>query len=107
LCELYWRFRAVGLVRKHTCELPATQVELADAAGLSTVHVNRTLQHLRADGLIKLHSQSLWVLDWPRLQAAGDFDPSYLQLHPEKMARGRQDAFLDASFGEDEIIALP
>jgi CRP-like cAMP-binding protein len=106
LCEVYWRFRAVGLVRKQACELPATQADFADATGLSTVHVNRTLQHLRSDGLIKLCSRSLRVLDWPRLQAAGEFDPSYLQLHSEQMPRGRQDTFLDASSGNDEIIAL-
>ena len=80
-CEVYWRFRAVGLLRQHFCEWPVTQDDLADATGLSTVHVNRTLQHLRADGLIKFRSRSLCVLDWPRLQAVGKFDPLYLQLH--------------------------
>ena len=36
--------RAVGLVEDHTCDLPITQAEFADAIGVSTVHVNRVLQ---------------------------------------------------------------
>ena len=32
--------------------MPATQAELGDAFGLSTVHVNRTLQKLREEGLV-------------------------------------------------------
>ena len=47
LCELVVRMRAVGLAEDHRCELPMTQAELADATGISTVHVNRTLQELR------------------------------------------------------------
>ena len=52
LCELLVRFRAVGLVEDHACQLPLTQAELGDALGLSTVHVNRVLQELRGDDLI-------------------------------------------------------
>ena len=36
-------------------DLPVTQAELADALGISTVHVNRVLQDLRGAGLISLH----------------------------------------------------
>jgi CRP-like cAMP-binding protein len=107
LCEVCWRFQAAGLLRQHSCELPVTQTDLADAMGLSTVHVNRMLQKLRADGLIRFQSRSLCVLDWPRLQAAGEFEPSYLQLHAEQTPRGRRDAFLDRSRDDKEIIALP
>lgn len=51
LCGLVARQRALGLTRDHNCRLPLTQVELADATGLTPVHVNRTLQHLRAEGM--------------------------------------------------------
>ena len=54
------------------------QTDIADAMGLSTVHVNRTLQQLRGEGLITLRSHILVVLDRKRLQAAAEFDPSYL-----------------------------
>jgi CRP-like cAMP-binding protein len=80
LCELMLRMSAVGLAEDGTCDLPLTQNEFADALGLSTVHVNRTLQELRADGLIRLHSGSLTILDWDELRAVGGFDATYLHL---------------------------
>jgi len=85
LCELVVRLRAVGLTEGYSCDLPITQSEIADAAGLSTVHVNRTLQELRAARLISLKGTWLDVLDWHGLKDAGDFDPTYLHLH-EKSA---------------------
>jgi CRP-like cAMP-binding protein len=83
LCEFYVRLRAVGLTNGDACELPFTQAELADATGLSAVHVNRTLQELRGEGLITLRNGSLTVLDWDRLREAGEFDPTYLHLRKE------------------------
>jgi len=83
LCELYVRLKAVGLANGHAYELPLTQAELGDAFGLSTVHVNRTLQDLRGEGLITLGSRSVTVKDWERLRAAGEFDPTYLHLKTE------------------------
>ena len=49
--------------------------------GISTVHVNRTLQELRARGLIRLQGARLTVLDWEGLKEVGEFDPTYLHLH--------------------------
>jgi CRP-like cAMP-binding protein len=62
----------------HTYELPVTQAELGDALGLSTVHVNRTVQELRAAGLISMKGATVKVLDWERLKETGEFDPTYL-----------------------------
>ncbi len=83
LCEFYVRLRAVGLTNGDACEMPFTQAELADATGLSAVHVNRTLQELRGEGLIIWRAGSLTVLDWERLKEAGEFDPTYLHLKKE------------------------
>ena len=83
LCEVWWRLDVVGMTHGGTYELPVTQTDIGDAMGLSVVHVNRTLQHLRADGLIALQSSVVVVRDWARLQAVGEFDPAYLQLKPE------------------------
>jgi CRP-like cAMP-binding protein len=83
LCELWWRLQALGRTRGDTYELPVTQTDIGDAMGLSVVHVNRTLQQLRADGLISLRSNVVVVLNWRQLQEAGEFDPAYLQLQPE------------------------
>ena len=85
-CEMVVRLRAVGLADDHSCDLPITQVEFADAAGLSTVHVNRVLQAMRADGLIELSGDQLNIPDWERLKKAGDFDPTYLHLEQEQAA---------------------
>ena len=79
-CEVYVRLRAVGLADELKFELPITQVELADALGLSSVHVNRVLQDLRKEGLIASTATSTQIRDWERLKAAGDFDPAYLHL---------------------------
>ena len=74
------RLRVAGLARDRGCDLPITQAELADATGLSTVHVNRTLQDLRVQGLIEIGGGTLVVPDWEGLKRAAGFDPAY--LHP-------------------------
>ena len=67
-------------VEDHAFNLPVTQAELGDALGISPVHVNRVLQELRGENLISWHGDALKVLDWERLQKAGEFDPTYLHL---------------------------
>lgn len=80
MCEVLVKMRAVGLANGLACELPITQTELGDALGLSTVHVNRSLQELRAEGLIEWRRGALSVLNWDGLKKAGEFDPTYLHL---------------------------
>jgi CRP-like cAMP-binding protein len=77
-CEMIVRMQAVGLSSQHSIELPLTQTDIADALGLSTVHVNRTLQEIRRAGLIKFDRGKLVAVDWPRLREAGEFDQTYL-----------------------------
>ena len=79
-CELVTRLGAVGLAPDLTCDLPMTQPELADALGITSVHVNRTVRDLRAAGLIALRGRRLTVNDWAGLQEAAEFDPTYLHL---------------------------
>ncbi|MFC5068026.1 Crp/Fnr family transcriptional regulator [Flaviflagellibacter deserti] len=80
LCELFVRYSAVGLSNGHKIELPITQEKLGDALGLSTVHINRTLQTLRADGLIRWDRGHLNITDWNGLKRAATFDDTYLHL---------------------------
>jgi CRP-like cAMP-binding protein len=54
MCEALWRQKAVGLAEHHAIRLPLTQSELADALGLTSVHLNRILQGFRRDNLIAL-----------------------------------------------------
>ena len=55
LCEFALRLEVAELGRPTEYELPITQEQLADAVALTSVHVNRTLMKLEADGLICSH----------------------------------------------------
>ena len=83
LCELLLRLQTVGLTQDLSFQLPVTQAELGDVLGLSTVHVNRVLQELRASGALVWRGDTLTIEDWPRLQEIAEFDPTYLILERE------------------------
>jgi CRP-like cAMP-binding protein len=88
LCEIVTRMRAVGLADETGCPLPLTQEEIDETVGLSTVHVNRTLQELRAAGLITLKRQQLIIPDFSALRSVAQLDSSYLcRARPEDDAR--------------------
>ena len=83
LCEMFLRLETVGLTDGDSCNFPLTQVDLADATGLTAVHVNRTLQELRRNGLIELQSKTLVIPDFKALKAAAMFNDNYLHLNHE------------------------
>ncbi|UYW33462.1 helix-turn-helix domain-containing protein [Methylorubrum extorquens] len=85
-CELYLKLQAVGLTESYRCPLPITQIDLADALGLTPVHVNRVLQEMRGQSLITLRGQTLVIEAWDELLRIAEFDPTYLQ--PEHRAVG-------------------
>jgi CRP-like cAMP-binding protein len=87
LCEMFHRLEAVGLTDGDSCEWPLTQGDLADATGLTSVHVNRTLQELRREGLVELHGKRLTIPDLEKLKKAGLFNPNYLHLNPKAEVR--------------------
>ncbi|MGX7951692.1 Crp/Fnr family transcriptional regulator [Tsuneonella sp. HG249] len=80
LCELAVRLRAQGMLHDGSYHLPMTQEQLADATGLTPVHVNRTLKGLEAEGLIERTRRSIHIPDWEHLREAGDFSERYLHL---------------------------
>jgi CRP-like cAMP-binding protein len=86
ICEFFVRLRSVGLTKGTTFNFPITQTEIADATGLSTVHVNRSVQQLRADGLIHLERGACTIPDFARLKKASMFEPGYLHLHDSDAA---------------------
>jgi CRP-like cAMP-binding protein len=91
LCEFAVRLEEQGLADHYGYELPMTQEQLADATGLTPVHVNRTLKALQADGLITRTRRQINFPDWKRLREAGDFNQRYLhldQLTPNSLAEG-------------------
>jgi CRP-like cAMP-binding protein len=78
ICEMLLRSKAVGLADDDGFDLPVTQEELGDTMGLSTVHVNRTFQELRRQGLITSKGRRISVDDVDRLFEFADFNPNYL-----------------------------
>jgi CRP-like cAMP-binding protein len=80
LCEIFLKLKAVGLTNANSFDLPITQSKLADATGLSSVHVNRSLMQLRADGLITLDKGRCTIPDLERLREAAMFEEAYLHL---------------------------
>jgi len=94
LCEMGQRLQAVGLTQDGSYDLPVTQTELADALGLTTVHVNPILQQLRHDGLITLRGGTVTMLDWDSLIRAGEFDPGYLHVGRSSDLESHRDRFV-------------
>ena len=78
LCEFAFRRENAGLGPPGRCELPINQHQIADATGLSAVHVNRVLHELARNGLIAPDKPEVTIVDWPQLCRIGDFDPIYL-----------------------------
>jgi CRP-like cAMP-binding protein len=81
LCELVLRQRVIGMAGDHAIRLPLTQTDLADALGLTSVHVNRVLQRFRRDQLLTLEHRRLTQRNGGRLEAIAGFTPNYLQLN--------------------------
>jgi len=81
LCELVLRQRVIGMAGDHAIRLPLTQTDLADALGLTSVHVDRVLQRFRRDQLLTLEHRRLNLRNGGRLEAIAGFMPNYLQLN--------------------------
>jgi CRP-like cAMP-binding protein len=78
--ELEYRLSSRGLSTNGVFPFPLTQEMLADAAGLSVVHVNRTLQQMRREGRIELARGRLSLLDREALRAAAEFNAPVLSV---------------------------
>lgn len=89
LCEMATRLKAAPTEGEFIFPFAVTQTQLADATGLTAVHVNRTLQSMRRDGLAEVTTRAVRVRSWKALAAAGEFEPSYLQndVRPEERLR--------------------
>lgn len=87
ICELYHRLKAIDLVNANGFDFPVTQAELGDTLGLSAVHVNRTLQDMRRERLVRLAGRRLTVLNLEALSTIAMFNPNYLRLDRTRAAR--------------------
>ncbi len=80
LCETNARLTAVGLSDGSRFELPMTQTDLGEICGLTNVHVNRVMRHLREERLCVFRSSQVEIVDAKRFAARAQFDPSYLYI---------------------------
>lgn len=89
ICEIAIRLGANRAGNDFAFDLPVTQTQLGEATALTSVHVNRTLQSLRSEGLIEWHQRVIRVPHWDALQQIAEFDPAYLQadVRPEQRLR--------------------
>lgn len=79
-CEMAMRSEAAGLGTRAAFDLPLTQRQLADAAGLTAVHVNRTLGELKREKLLGFQNGRVSIPNWHALADLAEFDPAYLLL---------------------------
>jgi CRP-like cAMP-binding protein len=80
LCEMGVRSERAGQGSRNSYPLPITQPDLADATGLTGVHVNRMLKELRTMSVAELRSGTVTVHDWAQLTEVGDFDAGFMLL---------------------------
>lgn len=73
LLELRDRLCGVGLATDTHFRMPLTQEMLADTLGLTSVHVNRTLQMMRQQQLIELEGREVTLLQPGELARMADY----------------------------------
>jgi len=79
-CEMNVRLAVAGLAQGDSYDFPLTQVELGECLGLTSVHVNRTLQELRRRGLLSLENRRVEIHDLAALKQVAEFDGLYLYV---------------------------
>ena len=77
-CELNERLEMVGLAADGRFMLPMTQPDIAEASGLTGVHVNRVLRALREKNMLTFKANEVRILDRKALAAVAEFEPQYL-----------------------------
>lgn len=81
MCELYLRARNIGLTTEDSLSLPLSQILLADALGMTAVHINRVLKELRLQGAMALKRGSLEIIDPEMIVRIAGFGDGYLHRH--------------------------
>lgn len=79
-CELGMRMEAACLGKRDCYALPLSQAQLADVVGLTSVHVNRVIQKLRATGTLTMQQYLIEILDWDGFTEVAEFSPDFLLL---------------------------
>jgi len=83
LSELFVRLTVVREAKANAFDLPVSQIDLADATALSTVHVNRILRRLREKQILTVERGSVHVRDAARLMKFAKFNANYLRFNQQ------------------------
>lgn len=86
ICELYLRARNIGLAGDDEFALPLSQLVLADALGMTAVHINRVLKELRLAGAMAIKRGSVTILKPVKLVQIAGFDENYLHRRLRQVA---------------------
>ncbi|MHA4835832.1 Crp/Fnr family transcriptional regulator [Sphingopyxis sp. MSC1_008] len=96
LCEFARRMEVAGLADAAGYELPLTQEQIADATGLTAVHVNRVLKTLTSEGLIRRTRRVVSIPNWAGLRRVAGFNETYLHFDQVAGHPGVQPGFNSA-----------
>lgn len=105
-CEIITRLDRIAFPDSRGHRFPLTQDQIADALGLTVVHLNRTLQDLRAMGLVEWRAHRLQILDWPKLARIAAFDAAYLEPVERAARPHRKPTPRDDRLGDTHIREL-
>ena len=78
LIEIGYRLNQVGYSASDNYECPLTQKDLAEALGITHVHLNRVLRQLRDQELLSFNDHTVMLHDMRALMRIAEFDSSYL-----------------------------
>jgi len=81
LLEIATKYRIAGITEGNIFPLPISQNDLSDALGMTSVHLNRTLQWMKGERYIRTHAKTMEIENLPAMMELAGFDPMY--LHPE------------------------
>ena len=76
--ELAERLSLIGQASETEFECPLSQFVIADALGLTAIHVNRVLRQLREKGLLAIHKKTVKIDDLAGLRKLAGFQGGYL-----------------------------
>ena len=78
MCEIHVRQHGVPRAGGGACDFLLTQGQVAEATGLTQVHVNRIVQQLRHRCAVELRNMRLHIPDFTQLAAVAAFNATYL-----------------------------
>lgn len=78
LAETEHRLGAIGRVESGNYALPLVQIDLAEATGMTPIHLNRCVRDLRKAGIADVRAGHVSIFRKTDLRRLGEFDPAYL-----------------------------